>query len=78
MASGALQSPPGMKFFFYASQEDDILRNISGGVFLAQMIIVTASGDVSVVVKTSNPDPNAVGHFCDILKKGLAEFSPSS
>ena len=77
MASGALPSPPGMKFFFYATEEEDILRNTGGGVFLAQVVIVTSSGDVSMVCKTSSRDAQAATHFVEMIKRGLAEFSPS-
>jgi hypothetical protein len=78
MASGAQPSPPGMKFFLYAKEEEDILRNTGGGVFLVQMVIITSSGDVSVVIKTSSADPSAVGNFVAMLKRGLDEFSPGA
>ncbi|CAE7835972.1 unnamed protein product, partial [Symbiodinium microadriaticum] len=77
MASGAQPSPPGMKFFLYAKEDEDILRNTGGGLFLAQLVIITASGDVSLLLKTSSRDANAVPHFVEMLKRGLDEFSPS-
>lgn len=78
MASGAQPSPPGMKFFLYAKEEEDILRNTGGGVFLVQMTIITASGDVSIVLKTSSTDPSSPSKFVAMLKKGLDEFSPGA
>jgi hypothetical protein len=71
MASGALPSPPGMKFFLYAHEEN------GGALFLVQMVIITASGDVTVSLKSSTQDQTLIHGFCETLKSGLAEFSPS-
>lgn len=71
MASGAVPTPPGMKFFFYAQEEN------TATLFLVQMVIVTSSGDVTVSIKSSSQDQTLIHQFCEILKNGLAEFSPS-
>lgn len=71
MASGAVPTPPGMKFFFYAQEENN------GALYLVQMVIVTSSGDVTVSIKSSSQDQKHIQNFCEILKNGLAEFSPS-
>ncbi len=71
MASGALPSPPGMKFFLYAHEAN------GAALFLVQMVIITASGDVSVSIKSSSQDQKLIQDFCESLKSGLAEFSPS-
>ncbi len=77
MASGALPSPPGMKFFFYAKEEEEVLRNTPGNLFLVQMVIINSSGDVSITLKSSTQDQKNITSFIETLKGGLAEFSPS-
>ena len=76
MASGALPSPPGMKFFFYALKGNDYNPD-ENVLFLFQMIIINSTGDVTLNIKSSTNDLKIIHSFIDVLKNGLNEYSPS-
>lgn len=76
MASGPLPpSPstgPGLKFFLFAAEPDDLLTNSEGGLFLAQMILMNSTGEVTANIKSTSNQPDAIKLFIEILKKALS------
>ncbi len=77
MASGPLPDNLGLKFFLYAQESDD--NDLLGGgnnssVFLVQLTIAS-SGDVTCVVKTSNPSTTVASTiFLDHIISALTSF----
>jgi hypothetical protein len=75
MASGP--SPTGMKFFLYAKTQEDVLLGGGGDLFLVQLLMEAASGNMTVTLKSSSSDAHVVAQLLATLKQGLHAFSPS-
>ena len=67
MASGNLPDDSGFKFFFFAQDVDGEADLLSGegsnGAFYLIQLIISNSGDVNVVIKTSSPDITSARSF---------------
>lgn len=74
MASGAIPSPPGLKFFLFAVEAEDILSQNSSSTYLVQLITRSDTGDVDIVIKTNSSKPGAVAEITEVLRKGLSGF----
>ena len=83
MASGMLPDNSGMKFFFYAKEDLDSGFDLLGtnqsasaaspnSVFYLTQMIITSSGDVSAIIKTSGSSEAALYLLPDILLSALA------
>ena len=82
MASGMLPDNSGMKFFFYAKEDLnsglDLLGTnqsasaASNSIFYLTQMIISSSGDVSAIIKTSGSSESALYLLPDILLSALA------
>lgn len=81
MASGALPDGSGLKFFFYAGQEDtgsnDLLGGGGGNIYYLVQLILLNSGQVNAVIKTSGDSSVAQNAIPDVIFKALNAFGPT-
>ena len=61
-----------MKFFIYGSEEGDLLSGSDGAIYVAQLIVIADSGDVSAVVKSTHPSSTSGQAFADLLHSILS------
>jgi hypothetical protein len=80
MASGQLQCPGGgSKFFLYAQEQDDFLLGTDGPIHLAMLSWMTATGELSVQVKTDHSAPADAGlAFAETLASALTPLGTLS
>ncbi len=76
MASGPLASPPGMKFFFYASEPEDLLS--AATLYLAQATLISATGEFNLILKIADSKNISLSstRFQQVLVNALGRFAP--
>lgn len=60
-----------MKFFLYGVELDDTLLGTSSTSYLVQLI-VSSTGGITIVIKTSSSLPDAASKFADIILHALS------